>query len=92
MPILGAVLNLAAQDELRNQALHFLAGHPAVTLGEAQSKGLPVVIEFATRSEERAIWEQLSGQPGILFFSVVYADFSDIVLRESHEHESSRTA
>lgn len=92
MPIVGAVLNLSPQDELRNQALLFLAAHPAITVGEVQSKGLPVVIELATRAEERAFWDELREQPGILFFSPVYADFSDIVLRENHEDESSRTA
>lgn len=79
MPTLGAVVNLASQDELRQAALAFLEHHPAITVGAPQARGLPVVIECHNRAEEQAIWEQLGVQPGILFFSVVYADFSDIV-------------
>lgn len=79
MPVLGAVLNLADEGVLRQAALCFLERHSAVTLGELQARGLPVVIECATRAEERAFWEELEAQPGVLFSSVVYADFSDLV-------------
>lgn len=82
MPVIGAVITLASEAEPREAALGFLRQHPAIGLGEPQVLGVPVVIESHSRAQERAIWDQLEALPGVLFASVVYTDFSDIVERE----------
>ncbi len=78
MPIIGAVLNLAEDPQLRSSVIEFLANDQRFSLGELQLQGLPVVIECGSRSEEMAIWDDLQAQSGILFCSIAYADFSDI--------------
>ena len=89
MPILGAVLHLTEDSQLQQATLRFLENHPAITLGPAQRQGLPMVLDCPTRDAERALWDELQSQPGILFCAVVYADFSDIVAREHHEHSKT---
>ena len=79
MPVLGAVLNLASEPALQQAALEFLGDHPGITLGQAQAYGLPVVLEFEDRSEERDLLEALQTHPGILLCSVAYADFSETI-------------
>lgn len=89
MPVLGAVLQLSQEPELQRDALDFLNSLSALTLGEPGERGIPVVLESETREQDRDLWEQLGDHPGILFCAVVYADFSDIVLRENHEYSTT---
>ena len=83
MPVVGAVLSLAEEGPQRQQALEFLARHPAITVGQPQAQGLPVVVESSSQTEDREIWKALEAEPGILFLALVYADFSDLTLEEA---------
>ena len=83
MPVLGAVVSLCEEGPQRQQALEFLAAHPAITVGAPQVQGLPVVVESSSRTEDREIWKALESQPGILFLALVYVDFSDLTLEEA---------
>lgn len=79
MPIIGAVAQLD-QDPIRSAAaLNYLRARPEVSLGQLQVGGLPLVLDCPTRAAEKMLWEELSNLPGVLFLSVVYADFSDII-------------
>jgi hypothetical protein len=84
MPVVGAVLQLSLDAEQRKTALCRLCEIPAITLGDVQSNGgCPLVIEFDSKSEEKAIWNEIGSLTGVVFSTVVYADFSDLVLEES---------
>ena len=37
---------------------------------------------FASRAEERALWDKLEALPGVVSTSVVFTDFSDLVERK----------
>lgn len=82
MPVLGAILTLSEEAPARDSALAFLREHPAITLGEPQLLGWPVAIETGSRAEEKAVWNELEAWPGILFATVVYNDFSDLIEKE----------
>ncbi|MFA5506661.1 MAG: hypothetical protein WC314_03400 [Vulcanimicrobiota bacterium] len=82
MPIVAAVLTLSRQPESRQVVLDFLEQHHAIEVGEPQLLGLPVVLDCSSRTEERALWAQLEALPGVVFATVVFSDFSDLVERE----------
>jgi hypothetical protein len=82
MPVVGAVLNLSTEPHERESALAHLRSHPSVTLGDHQARGYPLVIEFDCKSQEKAIWEEIQSIQGVMFSSVVFADFSDLVSEE----------
>lgn len=84
MPVIGAVLRLSEDARERDSALSALREHPNISLGDLQQNGgCPVAIEFDCKSEEKTIWEQIGSMKGVLFSTVVFADFSDLVLEES---------
>ena len=88
MPIVGAVAHLDPDPTRSAQVLSYLRDLAEVTVGELQVGGLPLVLDCATREAEKQLWEELSNLSGVLFLSVVYADFSDIV-GECHDHAST---
>lgn len=83
MPVIGAVLHLDQEQEPREKALSFIEQHPMITPGVRQGGQLPIVVESASRQEDKAIWEQLKTTRGITFSAIVFADFSDIIDEES---------
>jgi nitrate reductase NapAB chaperone NapD len=83
MPVIGAVLHLDQDESRRQAALGFLKGHPGITLGEEVDRRLAVVMESDSRKEDKAVWEEVQAQTGVVFCSMVFADFSDVVPEES---------
>ncbi len=83
MPVIGAVLTLSPDAELRALALAGLAADDRVTAGEPAGDRLPVVLDTRSRGEDRACWEAVSRLPGVLMAELAFADFSD--LHESPE-------
>lgn len=89
MPIVSAVVHLDPDPTRSAQALSELRARPEVTLGQLQPGGLPLVLDCPTREAEKKLWEELSALPGVLFLSIVYADFSDIVEEGAQNHAST---
>ena len=83
MPVIGAVLHLDQNPEQRERALQYLNQHPRITLGHHQDGRLPIVLESDSKSEDKALWNELQAQSGVTFCSVVFADFSDVNLEET---------
>ncbi len=83
MPIIGAVLQLSEEASEKSAALEFVEQHSQITVGEPQVNGLPIVLDAESRTAEKAIWAEINAEPGIVFSSVVYVDFSDLALKEA---------
>ena len=90
MPGVGAVadLRLAAEAEHR-AALEWLRGVPAITLGEAQGRRIPIVVDAADQAESDRTLKALSELRGVCNVEVVYVDFEDVLDASSAGSEES---
>ena len=82
MPVIGGVLHLSGDQTLQERALDFLNQHPRITTGDRNADRLAVVVESDSRAEDKSIWTALEEHPGIVFASVIFADFSDLTAKE----------
>lgn len=76
MPVSGLVLTLSLNAPDRAAALDALRRHPSIEVGEAQGHRLPIVVDTPASDDDRAVWDWLHAQEGILFVDVVCADAS----------------
>jgi nitrate reductase NapAB chaperone NapD len=83
MPVIGAVITLAADENACQQALRVLNADTTLDIGELNGRRLPVVIETSSTREDRARFKALHAIPGVLAAEPVFVDFSD--LTEPHE-------
>jgi len=77
MPVSGLVLTLGELDSERDAAVHALRDRPEITLGDAQGRRLPIVVDTHCDDEDKAIWEWLHELRGVLFVDLVSADLSE---------------
>jgi len=83
MPVLGAVLTLSDQVELRSAALAYLAGEPRIELGIAARGRQPIVLSTDSRAQDKALWRSLETLGGITHIELAFADFSDLQNEET---------
>ncbi len=78
MPVHGVVVTLSGVEGQREGAMAALGAEPRATLGQAVGAKLPLVLETSGVEEEEALWGWLKALPGVVFYDVVYVDFSDV--------------
>jgi hypothetical protein len=52
-----------------------LAAHPALTVGEAADRWLPVAVEAESDVECREVHDWIAAQPGVAYVDVVHVSF-----------------
>ncbi len=80
MPVLSAVLTMSPDPRTRAELLRTLALDPRLSLGDPVEDRLPLVLESASREEDRQLWDQVAHSPGVVHCELAYADFSDLHL------------
>jgi len=82
MPIAGLVMTLSCAEASCDALLAQIEGVPGVTLGPRKETQVAMVLETGTVREQRAVWEELSGLPGVADIQLAYAHIDDTYRRD----------
>ncbi len=72
MAISGLVVTLAEDDDAAGSAVSKLGADPRLTLGERFGRRLAVVADTPSVHEDRALWDELRGTPGVTYVDVTF--------------------
>jgi hypothetical protein len=72
MAISGLVVTLAEDDAAADAAVTMLEGDPRLTLGERFGRRLALVADTPSVHADRALWDELRGNPGITNVDVTF--------------------
>ncbi len=75
MPVLGVVVVF----ERGAPTPAWLGADPRILLGERVEERLPLVISTSAPRDDRAVLDELSGDPAVSEVQVAFAEFSDVV-------------
>jgi len=74
VPISSLVLHLCSDTPLVSELEQTLAADPRLTVGARVGSRLPLVLAAADRAETQAIFESISGHPGVVHVDVVFVE------------------
>lgn len=77
MPIAGLVATLSCAGAERAALIEQLGDVPGVTVGPRKEGQIAMVLETGTVHEQRAVWAELSGIPGVADIQLAYAHIDD---------------
>ena len=75
MPVSGLVLSLSDEPQPRAEALAVIGREAQITVGVLEANRLAIVLDTASREEDRQLWDWLGSLAGVSFVEVAFVGF-----------------
>lgn len=76
MPVSGLVATVQPSAEVEAVCCA-LQSEPAVQLGQAEGRRIPLVVDTPDRETDKQVWQRLVATPGLLNLDVVFVGFDE---------------